>query len=177
MSTRPRRRLLAVLACLTVVLFPQPASSTYAGSAARSGEAGSGPQAWRTFGPSAPAGVQWDDVNRKHWARSAIDHVAGVNDWMLDYRQLEDGSYPFKPDDLETRRLFARALYRAFGTALEVDPAVTFNDLPDTDRFFRFANVAVAQGWIEAADGNFLTHRAGDDRDGAPGARPRARSG
>ena len=39
MSTRPRRRLLAVLACLTVVLFPQPASSTYAGSAARSGEA------------------------------------------------------------------------------------------------------------------------------------------
>lgn len=155
MSTRPRRRLLAVLACLTVVLFPQPASSTYAGSAARSGEAGSGPQAWGTYGPSAPAGVHWDDVNRKHWARSAIDHVAGVNDWMRDYRQLEEGVYPFKPDDVETRRLFARALYRAFGAAFEVDPAVTFNDLPDTDRFFRFANVAVAQGWIEAVDGDF----------------------
>ena len=38
--------------------------------------------------------------------------------------------YPFQPDDLETRRLFARALFRAFGTALEMDPAVTFNDLP-----------------------------------------------
>jgi hypothetical protein len=169
MSTRPRRRLIAVLACFTVVLFPQPASSTYTGSAARSGEAGSGPQAWRTFGASAPDGVRWDDVNRKHWARAAVDHVAGVNDWMRDYRPLEDGVYPFKPDELETRRLFARALFRAFGSTLEVDPAVTFNDLPDTDRFFRFANVAVAQGWIETADGSFLpaepvttgvTHRA-----------------
>lgn len=169
MSTRPRRRLVAVLACFTVVLFPQPASSTYVGSAARSGEAGSGPQAWRTYGASAPDGVHWDDVNRKHWARAAVDHVAGVNDWMRDYRPVEDGAYPFRPDELETRRLFARALFRAFGSTLEVDPAVTFNDLPDTDRFFRFANVAVAQGWIEAADGNFLpaepvttgvTHRA-----------------
>jgi hypothetical protein len=169
MSTRPRRRLIAVLACFTVVLFPQPASSTYTGSAARFGEAGSGPQAWRTVGASAPDGVRWDDVNRKHWARAAVDHVAGVNDWMRDYRPLEDGVYPFKPDELETRRLFARALFRAFGSTLEVDPAVTFNDLPDTDRFFRFANVAVAQGWIETADGSFLpaepvttgvTHRA-----------------
>ena len=156
MSTRPRRRLLAVLACLAVVLLPQPASSMYASSAARSGETGSGPQAWRTYGPSAPDGVDWDDVNRKHWARAAIDHVAGANDWMRDHRQLEDGAYPFKPDDLETRRLFARALYRAFGSGLEVDPAVTFADLPDTDRFFTYANVAVAQGWIEAVEGNFL---------------------
>jgi hypothetical protein len=169
MSTRPRRRLIAALACLIVVLFPQPASSTYTGPAARSGEAGSGPRAWRTDDASAPGGVRWHDVNRKHWARAAVDHVAGVNDWMRDYRPLEDGAYPFEPDDLETRRLFARALVRAFGSTLEVDPAVTFNDLPDTDRFFRFANVAVAQGWIEAADGNFLpaepvttgvTHRA-----------------
>lgn len=169
MSTRPRRRLLAVLVCLTVVLVPQPASSTYASSAARSGELGSGPPGWRTYAPSAPDGVHWDDVNRKHWARAAIDHVAGANDWMRDYRPLEDGAFPFKPDDLESRRLFARALFRAFGSTLEVDPAVTFNDLPDTDRFFRFANIAVAQGWIEAEDGNFLpaepvttvvTHRA-----------------
>jgi NlpC/P60 family protein len=156
MITRPPRRLLAVLACLTVVLLPQPASSTYADPAARGGEIGSGPQAWRTYGASAAGGIHWSDVNRKHWAREAVDHVAGVNDWMRDYRQVEEGVYPFKPDALETRRLFARALYRALGSELEPDPAVTFKDLPDTDRYFRFANVAVAQGWIEATDGNFL---------------------
>jgi hypothetical protein len=156
MTTRPPRRVLAVLACLTVVLLPQPASSTYVSSVARSGEAGSGPQAWRTYGVSAADDVRWTDVNRQHWARAAVDHVAGVNDWMRDYRQLEDGAYPFKPDDLEARRLFARALYRAFGSGLEVDPAITFIDLPDADRFFRFANVAVAQGWIEGSDGSFL---------------------
>jgi hypothetical protein len=57
---------------------------------------------------------------------------------------------------LESRRLFARALVRAFGADLLVDPALTFDDLPADDRFFAPANIAVSQGWIEPVGTSFL---------------------
>jgi cell wall-associated NlpC family hydrolase len=156
MTPRPLRRLGAVLACLVVALLPQPASSALAAGVAAAGERGSGPPAWRMLAPTATNGVRWSDVERKHWARAAIDHVGATNDWMRDFRAADDGEFPFKPDQLERRRLFARALYRAFGSSLEIDPNVTFDDLPPEDRFFRAANVAVSQGWIEADGASFL---------------------
>src|SRR5687768_17758696 len=122
MSTRPPR-LLAVLACLVLALLPQPASSARPDGIALAGDERSGPQAWRVSGAYAPNSVRWDDVERRHWARVAIDHVGATNDWMRDQREVEEGVYPFEPDALESRRLFARALFRAFGDGLEPDPA------------------------------------------------------
>jgi hypothetical protein len=153
MTTRPQRRLLAVLACLIIAAFPQSPISARPDGAA--GEPGSGPAAWRAMAPSATNGIRWEDVGKKHWARTAVDLVGATNDWMRDYRVSEDGRYPFKPDALETRRLFARALFRALGSDLAPDPGLAFDDLPDGDRFFRAANVAVSQGWIEIDGSSF----------------------
>jgi hypothetical protein len=156
MSTRPLRRLVAILGCLTVVLLPQPASSMRASRLAGFGEPGSGPALERIEGPTATNGIRWSDVNKRHWARTAVDYVGATNDWMRDYRPAADGRYPFEPDTLESRKLFARALVRAFGSALAIDPAITFEDLPADDRFFAAANIAVSQGWIERAGSDFL---------------------
>jgi hypothetical protein len=49
-------------------------------------------------------------------ARTAIDFVGGANDWMRDRKAAADDTYAFQPDRLESRKLFARALFRAFGS-------------------------------------------------------------
>lgn len=156
MTTRPLRRLVAVLACLAAVLLPQPASSSNADLVARAGERGSGPAGWRLFTAQATNGIRWDDVDQDHWARTAVDYVGATNDWMRDYREISEGVYPFKPDALESRKRFARALYRAFGQELLPDPNLTFDDLPADDRFFVAANVAVTQGWLQPTGSSFL---------------------
>jgi hypothetical protein len=156
MTTRPQRRLLAVLACLAVALLSQPTSSARPPRAGLAGEPGSGPPAWRVSGPAATNGIRWADVNKQHWARTAVDHVGATNDWMRDYREIEDGRYPFKPDALESRKHFARALFRAFGEGLVVDPGVRFRDLPEDDRFYEAANVAVDRGWMRTQGRDFL---------------------
>ena len=69
---------------------------------------------------------------------------------MRDRKAAEDGTYAFEPDRLESRKLFARTLFRAFGLTLEQDPKLKFTDLPGTDRFFRYANVSVTAGWMQA---------------------------
>jgi cell wall-associated NlpC family hydrolase len=76
---------------------------------------------------------------------------------MRDFRRPdEEGRLPFKPDRLESRRLFARALVRAFGAELTPDPALAFDDVAADDRFFAAANIAVSQGWMEAEGQSFL---------------------
>jgi hypothetical protein len=77
---------------------------------------------------------------------------------MFDYRNPgEEGTYAFKPDAPESRRLFARSVVRAFAPEEAIDPALTFPDLPDSDRFFASANVAVKLGWMTVdVDSNFL---------------------
>jgi hypothetical protein len=114
---------------------------------------------------AAVDGVRWSDVGRTHWAREAIDFVGATHHWMRDYRQADDGAYPFEPDAGESRKLFARALYRAFGAGLEPDPSLTFDDLSEEDRYYRFANVAVAQGWMQADGTNFVPNRDVTTRD------------
>lgn len=156
MSSRPLRRLVAVLACFLVVLLPQPTSSARTARTNPAGDRASGPPSWRIFAPSATNGITWDDVNKKHWARAAVDYVGATNDWMRDYHEIEPGVVPFQPDTLESRELFARALFRAFGTGLVADPEIAFEDLAPDDPFFTAANVVVAQGWLEAQDGSFL---------------------
>jgi hypothetical protein len=92
--------------------------------------------------------VKWSDVNRKHWARTAVDHVAAANDGMRDAKPAADGTTAFEPDARESRKLFARALYRVRGR-LEQDAELRFADLAEDDRFYRSANVAVTAGWME----------------------------
>ena len=125
--------------------------------ALRSGEPGSGPPA----APENPAtvsrttSVRWSDVPGTFWARRAIDYVAGTYRWMRDYGALDDGTYSFKPDRLENRRLLAKAVVMAFAPHTEVDPSITFNDLPSDSPFYRYANVAVQNRWMRRTNGAF----------------------
>ena len=152
--SRPLRRLAAVLTCLVGLSIPQVSSSTPAGPGAFRGEPGSGPDTWAVVTVSAVNGVRWADVNRNHWARTAIDHVGATNDWMRDFREDAEGRTPFQPDALESRKLFARALVRAFAPDAEEDADLSFGDLPQNDRFFRFANVVTGLGWMTTDPGD-----------------------
>ncbi len=155
MPARPLRRLVAVLVCSACLLMPQAASSTPAVDGSRSGEPGSGPASWgveRALAAGAQDGVRWSDVPNTLWAHRAIDFVGATNDWMRDRKLAADGTYAFEPDRLESRKLFARALFRAFGTGLEQDATLAFADLPSTDRFYRYADVAVTAGWMQVDD-------------------------
>jgi len=151
------RRLLALTAlCMAVGL-----AATASAYGSDFGEAGSGPGAWRPSTRTlrvlaAEATVKWSDVGRNHWARDAIDHVAGANNWMRDFPQNKDGTYPFRPDKIEPRKLFARAVVRAFAPDEPTDPDLRFDDLRKSDRFWPFANVAVKLGWMRRSSGKFL---------------------
>jgi hypothetical protein len=119
------------------------------------GEAGSGPRPSRPASRTlASARTPWGDVTSEHaWARTAIEYVAAMNDWMDDVAPLEDGTPMFGPDRLETRRLFARALVRAFARDAVPDPTITFPDLPQDAPGWRFAAIAVGRGWMTRAPG------------------------
>ncbi|MCI0633228.1 MAG: NlpC/P60 family protein [Actinobacteria bacterium] len=155
MPARPLRRVVAALVCSACLLTPQAVASSPASRPA-DGDRSSGPPTWSATGVFSTNGIRWSDVPRKHWARKAIDYVGATNDWMLDRRADEEGRYAFEPDRLESRKLWARALFRAFVTPVEPDPALEFSDLPADDRFYRFAANAVAAGWMEASpEGTF----------------------
>jgi NlpC/P60 family/S-layer homology domain len=167
MPARPLRRVVAVLACSAcLLLLPQAASSLPARGGFEGGEPGSGPPAWSSQGAArSPAlgtsDVRWSDVPNSLWARTAIDYVGATNDWMRDRKPAADGRYAFEPDRRESRKLFARALFRAFGMGLPQDASLSFPDLAPDDRFFPFANAVVAAGWMQTGqDGSFRPSRA-----------------
>jgi cell wall-associated NlpC family hydrolase len=99
--------------------------------------------------PAQPAFAFFSDVPSGHWARDAVDYVAWDNTWMQDY-----GVEKFKPDELETRSFLARTLVTVFAPDEPIDPAITFADLPETDDFYPFANVAVKLGWMDKVSGD-----------------------
>jgi hypothetical protein len=149
MPARPLRRYVAVAFVLACLMIPEAASSAPARrEAMKAGERGSGPEAWSVDGVFAVDGVRWTDVPSGHWAKRAIDYVAASNDWMADFKPNEEGEYAFRPKRLESRQLFARAVFRAFGKGLPQDPNLAFPDLASDDKFFKSANVAVAAGWM-----------------------------
>jgi hypothetical protein len=104
------------------------------------------------LGPSRRAGssIRWTDVGAGHWARTAIDYVAGTHGWMRDYPVDARGRSEFRPDRLESRKLFFRAAVEAFARKARVDRDIRFSDLPATAPFYRYANVAVRLGWVDA---------------------------
>jgi cell wall-associated NlpC family hydrolase len=109
---------------------------------------------WRTF--------RWSDLDPSDaWAKTAIDYVGKSHDWMRDFAAKADGTVPFKPDTIETRKYFARAAVKAFAPHAVVDPSITFPDLDPTQTFYKWANIAVQQGWMKRlSDGRFAPDRA-----------------
>ena len=163
-SSRPLRRLFAVLAALSCTMLVQPvpadahavSDATWLGA----GDRDAGMPALAIRAPRKQVnGIKWSDVPKRHWARTAIDYVGATNDWMRDDPPNEDSKYPFRPDDLETRALFARSVVRAFASEEATDPGITFPDLPTTDPLYQYANIAVRLGWMTTGpNGNFLPY-------------------
>jgi cell wall-associated NlpC family hydrolase len=113
----------------------------------------------------ATAGVEaitLSDLDATHaWAAKAVRHVAVTNDWMRDFAPEADGTYAFRPDALETRKYLARSLVKAFAPTTEPDPTIVFSDVDPSTSWYRYANIAVAQGWMtRTKDGGFLPDRA-----------------
>jgi hypothetical protein len=101
----------------------------------------------------APVAVAADftDVPPSYWDYTAINYVARQHTWMQDY-----GTSTFKPTTLEQRRLLARTLVNVYAPTEPVDPSITFTDLPTTDPYYPYANVAVKLGWMpEFEDGSW----------------------
>src|SRR5437867_8910453 len=95
-----------------------------------------------------PAGAstppQWTDVqpgSRAWFAKAAINHVAGAEDWMRDY-----GPHSFHPNGSETRGFLARAVVRAFAPTQTTETGLRFGDLSLEDPLYPYANVAVSNG-------------------------------
>jgi hypothetical protein len=158
-SSRPLRRLAVVSLVLACAGLAQPAvaHADTRDRRLREGERGSGmPMPPLVEVASTTDGVRWSDVPKGYWARNAIDYVASAHKWMRDFPRREDGTMPFHPAHLESRRRFAHAVVRAFARSEPTDPDLTFPDLPSTDPMFATANVAVTLGWMKTdTDGNF----------------------
>jgi hypothetical protein len=143
--TRSARRYAAALALsLSVTLF----ASVPAGADVSSGEPGSGPSApVPAVGAESP---RFSDVDGSlAWAAPAIRYVAVDHHWMDDH-----GTSNFKPKDLETRELFARAIVRAFAPSEATDAGITFTDVETSNEFYPYANVAVKLGWMQRTQDN-----------------------
>jgi hypothetical protein len=169
-----RRRLRLVLGVITTVgLWPLVQADPAAGAIATDGaphyrvvEHDTAPPAIPVVLPASLAStsgatITWSDVNSSYrWAKQAIEYVGGSNSWMRDYPANDDGTYPFRPGKIETRKYLARAIVRAFAPLEETDPSIVFSDLDPTSPFYRFANVAVKLGWMTSTDGAFLPDSA-----------------
>jgi hypothetical protein len=159
-----RRRLLAFCLALFagVSLSPLAGVPALAAGSGRSaqGEEGSGVPAFPFILPRGAqrltASIHWSDVPRTYWAHRAIDDVGETHNWMRDYAANTDGTVPFKPARVESRKLFARAMVRAFAPNTAIDTSIHFTDLPNDATFYPFANVAVQKGWMRATGGAFL---------------------
>lgn len=152
-SRRARRTRPLVVAALTAtMLVPTIGSSTAIAGPYGGGDAGTGVPSFRQDRLRAAyrSTIRWTDVTRDDaWARPAIDHVAGQKNWMRDFRADDDGQMRFKPDAVAKRKHFARAIVRAFAPGAATDDDVAFSDLDASSTFWRFANVAVAKGWMK----------------------------
>ena len=62
---------------------------------------------------STGATIRFSDLDASDgWAKEAIRWVAATNDWMQDYAPNDDGSYPFHPARIESRKHLARAIVK-----------------------------------------------------------------
>jgi hypothetical protein len=147
-SIRLRWRSVASLALCLALLSPYPASAADLSE----GEPGSGPGA-PVVRELAPRQLGFADVGSTYsWAAPAIRYVAQDRHWMDDF-----GADEFHPAAIERRKLFARAVVRAFAPGEAVDPDIEFSDIPRGNDYWEYANVAVKMGWMRRTkDGKFL---------------------
>lgn len=110
-----------------------------------------------TIGRAGRAAVVWSDLDKStSWAKAAINYVGATNEWMRDFAPNADGTYPFQPSTIETRKYFARAVIMALAPEETVDPSITFADLDPSDPFFPAVNIAVKLHWMKkTAAGTF----------------------
>jgi NlpC/P60 family len=166
-TTRVRRLAVAiVIGGLAITTLPPGATANAASTTAPTlGEAGSGPEPFPVELPASRSvkgsGFRWSDLDRSDaWARRAIDFVGKTHDWMRDFAARPDGTVPFRPDMIETRKYLARAVVKAVAPRATVDPSIVFTDLDPTQAFYRWANIAVQRGWMHrSSDGRFLPER------------------
>jgi cell wall-associated NlpC family hydrolase len=101
--------------------------------------------------PAEAALADFTDVPTDYWDYDAIVYVGKTNKWMQDY-----GTSTFKPTVLLQREYTASALVKAYAPTEPIDPKIAFPDLPSSDPFYPYANVAVKLGWIaKYGDGRF----------------------
>jgi cell wall-associated NlpC family hydrolase len=166
-GTGLRRRIvvLAMVAALGTALGPETTAAAATGLP-QMGETGSGPAPFPVEipGTASPrgAGFRWSDLDGSDaWAKRAIDFVGKSHAWMRDFGARPDGTVPFKPDMIQTRKYLARAVVKAFAPAAQVDPQITFTDLDPSQSFYKWANIAVQRGWMKRSpDGRFLPDHA-----------------
>ncbi len=101
-------------------------------------------------GSAAAARSGFTDVPPGYWDSSAINYVAGTKTWMRDY-----GSSTFKPANLESRELFAKAVVAAFDPNGTPDPHLKFGDVNSRDPYAPYVNIAVKNGWMFADGSDF----------------------
>ena len=99
---------------------------------------------------AAATSTSFSDVPAGFWAGSAINTVAGSNTWMRDY-----GTKTFKPGNLETRELWAKAVVQAFDPNGKPDPNLHFADVDPNDPNATYINVAVSNQWMLPFGKNF----------------------
>ena len=175
-----RRRTIMLTVSITLAFSLLPTNGAQATIAHRLavGEAGSGPAPIPVVLPRAHAdasakafgrsSILWSDLDRStKWAKEAINYVGAANEWMRDFAPNPDGTYPFQPFTIETRKYFARAVGTALAPTETVDPTITFADLDPSDAFYPAANVAVKLHWMKKTGADFRPGQARDDDHGA----------
>jgi cell wall-associated NlpC family hydrolase len=166
-GTRLRGRVsaLAVMVALGTSLLSGGATADAGGAVGSTGtitvgDLGTGVPGFAFVRPRAskPSNLRWSDMDPSDaWAKPAIDFVGATHSWMRDCAPNADGSYPFRPDMIETRKYFARTLVKAFAPDAVVDPRITFPDIDPTQSFYPWANIAVSKGWMtRLGDGRFM---------------------
>jgi cell wall-associated NlpC family hydrolase len=96
----------------------------------------------------AQVALAYTDVPTSYWDYAAIKYVAIDRTWMKDYT---DGT--FRPRTVESRQLLARTLVTIYAPTQAADTAITFPDLPQTSPFFKYASIAVKNGWMTTGPG------------------------
>ena len=184
-----RRRLCTIATAIVVFLSLPLTGSTPANAApaahrpqlARAGENGASEPAIPVVYPRtraqlaglsirAASDVTFSDLDASDvWAKDAIRWVAKDNNWMRDYAPKANGTYEFRPDVIESRKLFARAIVRAYAPDAQPGGSTTFTDLDTSSKWYRSAAIAVERGWMGAPNDRFdptghvtmaMTHRA-----------------
>jgi NlpC/P60 family len=168
-----RAALIVALASASLLGVAAPATATHRSPVASAGTTGakdtSIPQtpivyptpSIRSIASVNPT-IKFSDLDTSDgWAKEAIRWVAATNDWMRDYAANDDGTYPFRPDRIETRKLLARSVVEAFAPDEAPDASIVFSDLDASSAWYRYAAVAVRHGWIRKERGGAFAPNGG----------------